>query len=160
MATNNAAATAPPATSWQTISPTELFGLVNQGMLPFIQGLGQVISANQAAGTVTTTQGTYTVPGSVAVQSEQFSQEVELGQTASFDLTLELFSGTDNTFSLEVVNLPQDLAHGIDAQLDRAIQEVLQLHAEDPPLKPDFGPVQPRGREAYKKETSRWGPTR
>ena len=70
VATNNAAAT-DPATSWQTISPTELFGLVNQGMLPVIQGLGQVISANQAAGTVTTTQGTYMVPGSVAVQSEQ-----------------------------------------------------------------------------------------
>jgi hypothetical protein len=71
VATNNAAATAPSATSWQTISPTELFGLVNQGLLPFIQGLGQVISANQAAGTVTTTTGTYTVPSSVAVQSEQ-----------------------------------------------------------------------------------------
>ncbi len=45
----------------------------------------------------------------VAVQSEQFSQEVELGQEASFDLTLELFSGTSNTFSLEVVNLPQQI---------------------------------------------------
>ncbi len=42
----------------------------------------------------------------VAVQSEQFSQEVELGKTASYDLTLELFSGAQNTFSLEVVNLP------------------------------------------------------
>ncbi|MCD6249662.1 MAG: hypothetical protein J7J98_04940 [candidate division Zixibacteria bacterium] len=42
----------------------------------------------------------------VLVQSEQFSQEVDLGESANFDLTLELFSGTDNTFSLEVVNLP------------------------------------------------------
>lgn len=42
----------------------------------------------------------------VAVQSEQFSQEVELGQKATFDLTLELFSGTSNTFALKVVNLP------------------------------------------------------
>lgn len=41
----------------------------------------------------------------VLVQSEQFSQEVELGESALFDLTLELFSGTSNTFSLEVVNL-------------------------------------------------------
>lgn len=45
----------------------------------------------------------------VIVQSEQFSQEVDLGASASFDLTLELFSGVDNTFSLEVVNLPRSL---------------------------------------------------
>jgi len=45
----------------------------------------------------------------VLVQSEQFSQEVDLGKSASFDLTLELFSGSDNTFSLEVVNLPKSL---------------------------------------------------
>jgi hypothetical protein len=45
----------------------------------------------------------------VIVQSEQFSQEVDLGESASFDLTLELFSGLDNTFSLEVVNLPTSL---------------------------------------------------
>lgn len=45
----------------------------------------------------------------VLVQSEQFSQEVELGSAASYDLTLELFSGTSNTFSLEAVNLPQQI---------------------------------------------------
>ncbi len=45
----------------------------------------------------------------VIVQSQQFSQEAELGKTATFDLTLELFSGTTNTFALEVVNLPQQL---------------------------------------------------
>jgi uncharacterized membrane protein len=42
----------------------------------------------------------------VAVQSQQFSQEIELGKSASFDLTLELFSGVSNTFGLEVLNLP------------------------------------------------------
>jgi len=46
----------------------------------------------------------------VAVQSEQFSQEVELGKTAYYDLTLELFSGVSNTYSLEVVNLPQQIS--------------------------------------------------
>jgi hypothetical protein len=46
----------------------------------------------------------------VAVQSEQFSQEIELGKTASYDLTLELFSGTGNTYSLEAVNLPQEIS--------------------------------------------------
>ncbi len=45
----------------------------------------------------------------VAVQSQQFSQEVELGASASFDLTLELFSGVSNTFSLEVLNLPPQI---------------------------------------------------
>lgn len=42
----------------------------------------------------------------VAVQSEQFAQEVELGSSATFDLTLELFSGISDTFKLQVVNLP------------------------------------------------------
>ncbi|MFA6439661.1 MAG: NEW3 domain-containing protein [Bacteriovoracaceae bacterium] len=45
----------------------------------------------------------------VIVQSQQFSQEAELGKTATYDLTLELFSGTTNTFALEVINLPQQL---------------------------------------------------
>lgn len=46
----------------------------------------------------------------VLVQSEQFSQEVDLGSSTSFDLTLELFSGTSNTFALEVVNLPRQIS--------------------------------------------------
>jgi hypothetical protein len=45
----------------------------------------------------------------VILQSQQFSQEVDLGQPASFDLTLELFSGLQNTFQLEVVNLPREI---------------------------------------------------
>ncbi len=52
----------------------------------------------------------------VLVQSEQFSQEVELGKTASFDLTLELFSGVSNTFSLEVVNLPAQIGRYFKGQ--------------------------------------------
>jgi tricorn protease len=53
---------------------------------------------------------------------------------------------------IEVENLPQELATGVDAQLDRGIQEVMRLHAETPPLAPDFGPVRPRDRNAYEKE--------
>jgi len=53
---------------------------------------------------------------------------------------------------IEVEDLPQEVARGVDAQLDRAIEEVLRLHAEHPPLKPDFGPVRDRSREAYRKE--------
>ena len=45
----------------------------------------------------------------VAVQSEQFSQEVDLGQTASYDLNLELYSRTSNSFMLEVLNLPSQV---------------------------------------------------
>ena len=45
----------------------------------------------------------------VIVQSQQFSQEIELGKSATFDLTLELFSGVSNTFGLEVLNLPPQI---------------------------------------------------
>jgi len=45
----------------------------------------------------------------VVVQSEQFSQEAELGGSASFGLALELFSGVTNTYKLEVVNLTQQI---------------------------------------------------
>lgn len=45
----------------------------------------------------------------VIVQSEQFSQEVELGTSATYNLTLELFSRMSNTFSLQAVNLPQQI---------------------------------------------------
>ncbi|TDI12888.1 MAG: hypothetical protein E2P04_04590 [Acidobacteria bacterium] len=44
-----------------------------------------------------------------AVQSEQFAQEVELGSSATFDLTLELFSGVSDTFKLVVINLPSQI---------------------------------------------------
>ena len=46
----------------------------------------------------------------VLIQSERFSQEIELGSSATFGLGLELFSGTDDTYKLEVVNLPKSVA--------------------------------------------------
>ena len=46
----------------------------------------------------------------VLIQSEQFSQEIELGSSATFGLSLELFSGIDNTYKLEVVNLPRSVS--------------------------------------------------
>ncbi|MBU0983484.1 MAG: hypothetical protein KKA42_06415 [candidate division Zixibacteria bacterium] len=55
----------------------------------------------------------------VAVQSEQFSQEVELGTSSSYDLTLELYSGESNTFSLEVVNLPREIGRYFAGEADR-----------------------------------------
>jgi tricorn protease len=53
---------------------------------------------------------------------------------------------------IEVDNLPQDLARGIDAQLDRGILEVMKLHKQNPPEKPDFGPEPDRSRKAYRNE--------
>lgn len=53
---------------------------------------------------------------------------------------------------IEVQNLPQDLARGVDGQLDRAIQEVLRLHAERPPIEPGFGPARDRSRGAHRNE--------
>lgn len=46
----------------------------------------------------------------VLIQSERFSQEIELGSDATFGLGLELFSGVDDTYKLEVVNLPKSIA--------------------------------------------------
>jgi tricorn protease len=53
---------------------------------------------------------------------------------------------------IEVVNMPQDVARGIDAQLDRAIAEVQRLHGERPPVEPDFGPARDRSRKYYRDE--------
>lgn len=44
-----------------------------------------------------------------AIQAEQFSQEIELGGSSDFTMSLELFSGESNTFKLEVVNLPPEI---------------------------------------------------
>ncbi len=53
---------------------------------------------------------------------------------------------------IELDNRPEEVAKGIDAQLERGIQEVLRLHAEKPPVKAAFGPVRARNREAYRNE--------
>lgn len=44
--------------------------------------------------------------------------------------------GTDP--DIEIDNTPQDYTRGVDAQLERSIQEVLQLLEENPPEMPDF----------------------
>lgn len=50
----------------------------------------------------------------VLFQSEQFSQEVELGNTATYGLGLELFSGLNDTYKLEVVNLPKSITRYVN----------------------------------------------
>lgn len=45
----------------------------------------------------------------VVFQSDQFSQEIDLGKEATFNMSLELFSGEVNTYKLQVVNLPRQI---------------------------------------------------
>jgi hypothetical protein len=56
----------------------------------------------------------------VHVQSEQFSQEIELGKEASYDLSLELFSGGKETYNLIVANLPQQISRYFKASTGQA----------------------------------------
>jgi tricorn protease len=44
--------------------------------------------------------------------------------------------GTDP--DIEIDNTPQDYARGVDAQLERAIEEILKILEADPPTLPDF----------------------
>jgi tricorn protease len=48
--------------------------------------------------------------------------------------------------------LPQEVARGVDSQLDRGIAEVLKLHEQHPPVVPNWGPVPDKSRTGYKKE--------
>jgi tricorn protease len=50
---------------------------------------------------------------------------------------------------VEVQNLPQELARGIDAQLDRAIAEVERLRTERPPVDVELGPKPDKSRAAF-----------
>jgi uncharacterized membrane protein len=45
----------------------------------------------------------------IDIRSDQFSQEVDLGKTAKFDLRLEMFSGGNHAYTLGVVNLPKEM---------------------------------------------------
>ena len=47
----------------------------------------------------------------VAVSSSQFSQETDLGSSASFDLYLERFGSSDDTYRFLVVNLPRQVSY-------------------------------------------------
>jgi tricorn protease len=53
---------------------------------------------------------------------------------------------------IEVIQYPHDEARGIDAQLDRGVQEVLRLLAESPPPQPTFeGEVPDKSREGFRR---------
>ncbi|HUF08640.1 MAG TPA: NEW3 domain-containing protein [Rhodothermales bacterium] len=60
----------------------------------------------------------------VAIAAEQFSQEVELGGSTDFSLTLELFSGESNTYKLEAVNLPPQInRYFVDPTTDNRLSQ-------------------------------------
>ncbi len=52
----------------------------------------------------------------VLIQSERFSQEIELGNNTTYGLGLELFSGVDDTYKLEVLNLPASVTRSFSEQ--------------------------------------------
>lgn len=56
---------------------------------------------------------------------------------------------------IEVDNLPQELGAGIDRQLERGIEEVMKLHAANPPELPVFGPAPDKSRRAFESELDR-----
>ena len=61
----------------------------------------------------------------VLMASEQFSQEADLGARAAYDLTLELFSSTANSYKLEVLNLPRQVTHDfLEAQTNARLSQV------------------------------------
>jgi hypothetical protein len=61
----------------------------------------------------------------VLLTSEQFSQEADLGSRANYDLTLELFSSTDNVYKLSVFNLPRQItADFLEAQTSARLSQV------------------------------------
>jgi tricorn protease len=50
---------------------------------------------------------------------------------------------------IEVDNRPQDVAAGVDPQLDRGIVEAMKLRESRPPLEPAFGPEPVKTRESF-----------
>jgi tricorn protease len=53
---------------------------------------------------------------------------------------------------IEIKTLPQDIARGLDTQLDRGLEELLRLHRDNPPQKPDFKESMRRSRDSYRRE--------
>lgn len=61
----------------------------------------------------------------VTMNSAQFSQEADLESQATYDLSLEKFSGEANIFRLQVVNLPRQIAcEFIDPQTQARLSQI------------------------------------
>jgi len=108
-----------------------------------IEGLAPVIGTRSWGGVVGISSMRPMVDGGLMTQPESARWDARQGWELENNGVVP---------DIEVVNLPHDVAGGVDAQLDRGIEELLRLHREDPPLVPDFGPVRDRSREAYRRE--------
>ncbi len=61
----------------------------------------------------------------VDINSTQFSQEANLGSDATFDLTLERFSASDDVYTLFVLNLPKQIsADFIDSETGARLSQI------------------------------------
>ncbi len=61
----------------------------------------------------------------VTVNSSQFSQEADLESQATYDLSLEKFSGEANIFRLKVVNLPRQITYEfVDPQTQARLSQI------------------------------------
>ncbi len=61
----------------------------------------------------------------VDIVSTQFSQEADLGSRASFDLSLERFSTTEDVFTLTVVNLPRQVSYEfVDSETNARVSQI------------------------------------
>lgn len=61
----------------------------------------------------------------VTVNSAQFSQEADLESQATYDLSLEKFSGEANIFRLKVVNLPRQITYEfVDPQTQARLSQI------------------------------------
>lgn len=60
-----------------------------------------------------------------SINSTQFSQEVDLGSSATYDINVEQFSQSDNVFKMEVLNLPKQVAYEFkEPQFNARISQV------------------------------------
>lgn len=61
----------------------------------------------------------------VTINSAQFSQEADLESQATYDLSLEKFSGEANIFKLQVVNLPHQITYEfVDPQTQAKLSQI------------------------------------
>jgi len=61
----------------------------------------------------------------VDINSSQFSQEADIGSQASFDLTLERFSDTDDVYTLVAANLPRQVSYDfIDSETNARLSQI------------------------------------
>lgn len=61
----------------------------------------------------------------VDIISSKFSQETDLGSQATFDLTLERFSDTDDVYRLTVLNLPRQISYDFtDSETNARLSQI------------------------------------